>query len=75
MGESSRVALHLFPRRFLEDLLSPICKVVAIDGPTANFSRPSVSRACVLINLLKENPYHIWLEMGGVKSCWQKVCL
>ena len=65
--------LHLFPRQHLEMLLSPIGKVLAIDGPMLNFSRPSVARVCVLLNLLKENLDRVKLNMGGLKDRWQRI--
>lgn len=47
------LTIHLFNKSSLFSIASLIGKPMKIDEPTANFSRPSVARVCVELDLLK----------------------
>ncbi|KAF8388502.1 hypothetical protein HHK36_027175 [Tetracentron sinense] len=46
--------------------------VLKLDGATKSFSRPSVARVCIEIDLLKTDPDRFWLGLGD-HSRWQFV--
>ncbi|KAF8412018.1 hypothetical protein HHK36_004577 [Tetracentron sinense] len=53
--------LHLFNDSAIRSIGSIIGKVLKLDGATQYFSKPSVDRACIEVDLLKQNPDRFWL--------------
>lgn len=51
--------IHLFNKGTLFSIANLIRKPMKIDEPTANSSRPSVTRICIEIDLLKTLPNRI----------------
>ncbi|KAF8378809.1 hypothetical protein HHK36_030158 [Tetracentron sinense] len=64
--------IHLFNNSALESIGSILGKVLKIDGPTKTFTRPSVARVCIEMDILKKNPDRFWLGVGD-QGRWQQV--
>ncbi|KAF8390845.1 hypothetical protein HHK36_023144 [Tetracentron sinense] len=64
--------LHLFNDSAIRSIGSIIGKVLKLDGATQSFSRPSVARACIEVDLLKQNPERFWLGIGD-QGRWQAI--
>ena len=62
-----------FQDYYLRSIANVVGKLLLIDGPTPRFSRPSVARVCVEVDLLKKNPNRVWLNMGQYEGRWQKI--
>lgn len=66
--------IHLFNKSTLFSIANLVGKLMKIDEPTANLSRPSVTRICVEVDLLKSLLARIWIGTGGSTNFWQRVC-
>ncbi|CAI9098937.1 OLC1v1035676C1 [Oldenlandia corymbosa var. corymbosa] len=64
--------IYRFNKDYLWKLASIIGTLLQIDVPALNMSRPSVARVCVEIDLFKEHPIRIQLEVEG-KSYFQSI--
>lgn len=50
-----------------------IGKPLKIDEATINFTRPSVARVCIEVDLLNTLPHHIWIGTSLSSGFWQAV--
>lgn len=66
--------IHLFNKSTLFSTANLVGKLMKIDEPTANLSRPSVTRICAEVDLLKSLLARIWIGTGGSTNFWQRVC-
>ncbi|XP_027151979.1 uncharacterized protein LOC113752035 [Coffea eugenioides] len=66
-----KLPVHLFDKQCLFQIVSCLGRPLFIDTAIAALSRPSVARVCVEIDLLKELPSRIWIQLGDVHGFWQ----
>lgn len=66
--------IHFFNKAALFLTATTISNPLKIDEATANLTRPSVTRVCREVDLLKQLPQHTWIGIGEVSGFWQDVC-
>ncbi|CAH9112413.1 unnamed protein product [Cuscuta europaea] len=57
--------VHLHDARALFHMAALLGRPIVIDSPTANFSRPSLARICIEIDVSKVLPSKIWIGNGN----------
>lgn len=67
------LAFYLFNKSSLFSIAGLVGKPTKLDELTVNFSRPSVPRICVEIDLLQALPSHVWIGTGGTAPFWQHI--
>ncbi|KAL9673290.1 hypothetical protein QQ045_029546 [Rhodiola kirilowii] len=65
--------VQLFDEGYIETLVSPIGRFLAIDNATRSGKNPSFGRACVKIDLKKPVQDELWVNMGASGSYRQQM--
>ncbi|KAF8399063.1 hypothetical protein HHK36_014929 [Tetracentron sinense] len=64
--------LNFFNPKDLSSIGNLLGRVLLVDRPTRNLSRPSLARICVEIDASKKKIHRFWLGMGSA-SRWQRI--
>ncbi|XP_027158250.1 uncharacterized protein LOC113759869 [Coffea eugenioides] len=64
-------SFHVDKESSLASIVSCLGRPLFIDAATVALSHPSVARVCVKIDLLKELPPRVWLQLGEDHGFWQ----
>lgn len=68
------LAVHLFDKRRLCSIVSPIGRPLFVDTASANLTKPSVARICVEFDLLRDSRKRVRLGIEGETArFWQKI--
>ncbi|XP_027184115.1 uncharacterized protein LOC113782422 [Coffea eugenioides] len=66
-----KLPVHLFEKQCLFQIVSCLGRPLFIDSATAAMTRPSVARVCIEVDLLKELPPRVWIQVGEGHGFWQ----
>lgn len=67
------LSIHFFNKSALFSIATTMVKPLKIDGATANFTRPSIARVCIKVDMLKPLPQWIWIGIAPFYIFWQAV--
>ncbi|KAL9670915.1 hypothetical protein QQ045_008477 [Rhodiola kirilowii] len=64
---------ELFNSGYIEAIVIPIRRFLAIDEGTWTYRNPSYARACIELDIQKPVSCEIWITLGPLGGFWQEI--
>ncbi|KAL9667547.1 hypothetical protein QQ045_001909 [Rhodiola kirilowii] len=64
---------ELFNAGYIKQVVSSFAKFLDLDERTKTYSVPSMARVCVEVDVTKEIPTEVWLQLTESRGVWQSV--